>query len=173
MFSLRRALIFTTAVAISARTASVAAPSRSIFRPTYPVMASPPTFPVTKSDDEWRKKLSPQQYFVLRQAGTERPGTGEYNKHYPKSGMYHCAGCDAPLYTASSKFDSGCGWPAFDAEVPGSVVRNREPDGRIEIVCARCGGHLGHVFEGERFTQTNARHCVNSVSIQYTGENQP
>ena len=112
------------------------------------------------------------EYRVLREKGTERPGTGEYNKFYPKDGHFVCAApsCATPLYSAAAKFDSGCGWPAFDKIVEGSVVTQTDMSmgmKRIEIMCAKCGGHLGHVFEGERFTETNERHCVNSVSVKY------
>lgn len=92
-----------------------------------------------------------QQFYILRKAGTEAPGTGEYNKFYPKEGSFHCAGCAAELYKAETKFDSGCGWPAFFAEVPGSLVRIEDTSGgmvRTEIRCANCDGHQGHVFKG-------------------------
>eukprot|EP01096_Ripella_sp_DP13-Kostka_P003139 TRINITY_DN14526_c0_g1_i1.p1 TRINITY_DN14526_c0_g1~~TRINITY_DN14526_c0_g1_i1.p1 ORF type:complete len:167 (+),score=59.92 TRINITY_DN14526_c0_g1_i1:206-706(+) len=120
------------------------------------------------SESEWRAKLTPEQFRVLRQKGTEYAGTGKYNKHKEK-GVYHCAGCDAPLFTSETKFDSGCGWPAFYDNIPGAVKRNVDADGRrIEIVCANCDGHLGHVFKGERFpTPTDERHCVNSVSLTF------
>ena len=124
-----------------------------------------------KSEDEWRKILSPEQFRVLRQKGTEYPGTGEYNKFYPKKGdgAFVCGGCGTKLYDNETKFDSGCGWPAFYQGVEGKVKELPDADGmRVEIVCANCGGHLGHVFRGEGFdTPTNARHCVNSVSLKY------
>ncbi|KAG0336512.1 Peptide methionine sulfoxide reductase B2, chloroplastic [Podila horticola] len=121
-----------------------------------------------KTDQEWRTLLSPEQFRVLRQKGTERPNTGEYNKHTDK-GVYSCAGCQTPLYTSSTKFNSGCGWPAFFDAIPGAVGRNTDADGhRIEIVCNACGGHLGHVFKGEGFsTPTDERHCVNSISLKF------
>ncbi|MES1916082.1 MAG: Peptide methionine sulfoxide reductase B5 [Cercozoa sp. M6MM] len=121
------------------------------------------------TEAEWRAKLTPEQFKVLRQKGTERPGSGEYNKHYPEHGTYACAGCGTPLFRASHKFDSGCGWPAFFDCIPGKVARHPDADGfRVEIVCASCGGHLGHVFQGEGFrTPTNERHCVNSVSLKF------
>ncbi|KAL5701591.1 peptide-methionine (R)-S-oxide reductase [Ranunculus cassubicifolius] len=124
---------------------------------------------VRKSEEEWQAILSPEQFRILRQKGTERPGTGEYNKHYD-DGIYKCAGCDAPLYKSTTKFDSGCGWPAFYEGYPGAIARTADPDGRrVEITCAACGGHLGHVFKGEGFrTPTDERHCVNSVSIKFT-----
>lgn len=115
---------------------------------------------VKKTDAEWRELLSPAEYQILRQKGTERPGTGEYNKFQPTTGHFACAGCGTALYSAAAKFDSGCGWPAFDKIVEGSVVTQTDNSlgmRRVEIMCGGCGGHLGHVFEGERFTPTNER----------------
>ncbi|KAF2398612.1 methionine sulfoxide reductase B [Trichodelitschia bisporula] len=132
------------------------------------------SFPVQKSDSEWQAQLSPAQFRILRQKGTEAPFSGEYDKHAPSSGAYTCAGCDAPLYTAKHKFSSGCGWPAFFDAVPGAVVRKEDKAfgmSRTEIVCANCGGHLGHVFKGEGYpTPTDERHCVNSVSLKFKAE---
>ena len=128
------------------------------------------SYPVQKTADEWREELGNAEYYVLREKGTERPGTGEYNKFYPKEGHFVCAGCGTPLYSAEAKFDSGCGWPAFDKIVEGSVVTQTDRTlgmTRVEIMCAGCGGHLGHVFEGEGFTPTMERHCVNSLSVKY------
>ncbi|GAA6016826.1 hypothetical protein JCM11491_001819 [Sporobolomyces phaffii] len=127
-------------------------------------------YPLTKSEDEWRLQLTPEQFRILRQKGTERPGTGEYDKHYPTKGTYNCAGCDTPLYTADSKFDSGCGWPAFFDAIPGALrseVDRSFGTTREEILCANCGAHQGHTFRGERLTKENVRHCVNSVSIKF------
>ncbi|KAJ9485746.1 hypothetical protein VN97_g7601 [Penicillium thymicola] len=113
-----------------------------------------------------------EQFRILREKGTERAGTGEYDSHYPSKGVYNCAGCDAPLYTADHKFKSGCGWPAYFDSIPGAVTRNVDNTfgmKRTEIVCTNCGGHLGHVFEGEGYqTPTDERHCVNSVSLRFT-----
>ncbi|CDO97345.1 unnamed protein product [Coffea canephora] len=127
---------------------------------------------VQKSEEEWRAVLSPEQFRSLRQKGTEYPGTGEYDKFYSE-GVYNCAGCGTPLYRSTTKFNSGCGWPAFYEGIPGAINRTPDPDGRrIEITCAACGGHLGHVFKGEGFpTPTDERHCVNSISLKFTPAN--
>ncbi|THU86251.1 peptide methionine sulfoxide reductase msrB [Dendrothele bispora CBS 962.96] len=127
-----------------------------------------------KSEEEWRAVLSPEQFRILRQKGTERAGTGEYDKHY-ESGVYECAGCGTPIYKSDTKFKSGCGWPAFFDAIPGAVVRHEDHSFgmlRTEITCAACGGHLGHVFKGEGFpTPTDERHCVNSISLKFNTEN--
>jgi methionine-R-sulfoxide reductase len=111
--------------------------------------------------------LTPEEAWVIESKGTERPFTGEYDDFY-ETGSYVCRRCDAELYRSVDKFDAHCGWPAFDKEVEGAVRQLPDPDGsRIEIECANCGGHLGHVFMGEGFTSTNARHCVNSISMKF------
>ncbi|KAG6975996.1 hypothetical protein JG688_00001848 [Phytophthora aleatoria] len=123
---------------------------------------------VKLSDEEWKQRLTPMQYQVLRLKGTERGGTGEYNKH-KETGVYVCAGCKTPVYTSTTKFDSGCGWPAFYDAIPGTIKAVPDADGhRVEIMCAKCDGHMGHVFKGEGFkTPTDERHCVNSVSLVF------
>ncbi len=111
--------------------------------------------------------LNPSERYVIERKGTEPPFTGEYDDFYEK-GVYLCRRCNAELYRSDDKFDARCGWPAFDQEIEGAVRRLPDPDGfRIEIECAACGGHLGHVFMGEGFTPTNARHCVNSLSMRF------
>jgi peptide methionine sulfoxide reductase msrA/msrB len=112
-------------------------------------------------------KLTPQEAAVIINKGTEYPYTGEY-VNTKDSGTYVCRQCDTPLYNSNDKFDSHCGWPSFDDEIKGAVKRVPDADGRrVEIVCANCGGHLGHVFEGENYTAKNTRHCVNSISMKF------
>jgi len=120
-----------------------------------------------KSEPHICRTLTPEERRVIEQKGTERPFTGEYWSHH-EDGTYRCKRCGAALFPSSAKFDSGTGWPSFDDALPGAVREVPDADGtRTEIVCAACGGHLGHVFRGEGFTDRNVRHCVNSVSLSF------
>ena len=128
------------------------------------------SYRVDKSDEQWRAELSPAEYQVLRQAGTERPFTGEYNDT-KAVGVYSCRACGAELFRSETKFESHCGWPSFYAPLAEDRVEYIEDVSlgmkRVEVRCATCGSHLGHVFEGENYgTPTDQRYCINSVSLR-------
>jgi len=132
-------------------------------------------YAVDKSEDEWRVQLSPQEYHMLREAGTERPFTGEYTDE-KRVGVYACRACGTELFRSETKFESHCGWPSFYAPLAGDRVEYLEDRSlpgrpRIEVRCATCGSHLGHVFEGEGYdTPTDQRYCINSVSLTLVPE---
>ena len=127
------------------------------------------TYPVQKTDEQWRAELTPEEYAVLRQAGTERPWTGEYNDTKTE-GVYSCRACNAELFRSDTKFDSHCGWPSFYApsETDNVILREDLSMGtkRVEVLCASCGSHLGHVFDDAPQTPTGDRYCMNSVSLK-------
>ncbi|WFE27567.1 peptide-methionine (R)-S-oxide reductase MsrB [Solwaraspora sp. WMMD791] len=128
----------------------------------------PRTDDLPRTDEQWRARLNPEEFRVLRQAGTERPWSGEYVET-TTVGTYHCRACDAPLFTSDTKFDSHCGWPSFDEALPGAVryIEDRSHGMvRTEVRCATCDSHLGHRFDGERYTSKNARYCMNSVALR-------
>ena len=117
--------------------------------------------------DEKYNKLSREEKYIIEAKGTERPFSGKYDDFY-ELGTYTCKRCDAELYRSVNKFDAHCGWPAFDKEISGSVNRLPDPDGyRTEVECSNCDAHLGHVFFGEGFTESDTRHCINSISMNF------
>ena len=126
---------------------------------------------VTKTDDEWRAQLSPEEYQVLRKAGTERPFVGEYTDNH-RVGIYRCRACGTELFRSEHKFDSHCGWPSFFSPLAGDKIIERDDSSlgrhRTEVLCANCHSHLGHVFEGEGYgTPTDLRYCINSISMTF------
>jgi len=139
------------------------------------VAASPETFEVVKTEAEWKAALTPEQFRVLRQHGTERPFSSALNDEH-RRGTFHCAGCDLPLYSSETKFDSGTGWPSFYAPIEGAVGTSSDSSflmRRTEVHCRRCGGHLGHVFD-DGPKPTGLRYCMNGVALRFAaaGENQ-
>jgi len=125
-------------------------------------------YSIEKSDQEWKEKLTEDQYRILRQKGTEAPHTGKYNLHF-EDGKYKCAGCGNLLFESEAKFKSNCGWPSFDESVEGSIEYVRDHTFgmiRTEILCSNCGGHIGHVFD-DGPTETGQRYCVNSASVEF------
>lgn len=128
---------------------------------------------INRSEEEWKKILTPEQYHVLREKGTDRPFTGKFYLHKEK-GVYVCAGCGTELFTSDMKFDSDCGWPSFDKEIAGGKVKQVKDTSfgmiRTEILCAKCGSHLGHIFD-DGPTITGMRYCVNSTSIGFKKDN--
>ena len=127
-------------------------------------------YEIEKSKEQWREELSPERYAVLREAATEAPFTGSL-LHVDAGGVFSCAGCGQHLFTTEQKFDSGCGWPSFDASEPGTIIERSDRSlfgTRTEILCAKCGGHLGHVFN-DGPTPTGLRYCVNSAAIDFKG----
>ncbi|RGP39697.1 Peptide-methionine (R)-S-oxide reductase [Altererythrobacter insulae] len=128
---------------------------------------------VDLTEEEWRAKLSPEQYQILREAGTERAFTGKYDKHYD-SGEYMCAGCGTRLFDSDAKYNSGCGWPAFTKPADDETIEERRDIShgmiRTEVLCAKCGGHLGHVFPDGPPEQGGMRYCINSASLDFDPE---
>ena len=138
-----------------------------------PTAPAEPTAKVEKTDEQWKKELTPEQYRILRQSGTERPDGAVYEQFKKQGkGSYHCAGCGALLFTSEQKFDSHCGWPSFydPAKAENVIIKKDFSMGMVrqEVVCAKCGGHLGHVFEGEGFsTPTDKRFCINGGGLKF------
>ncbi len=138
-----------------------------------------PTAKVEKTDEEWKKILTPEQYRILRKAGTEAANGQVYKEFkHQGEGTYYCGGCGAELFTSKEKFDSGCGWPSFyDPSKAKNVVTKDDFSGgmvRTEVNCAKCGGHLGHVFKGEGFdTPTDQRYCINGVALKFVPKEEP
>lgn len=167
-----RHLTFAVACVFSLAACSAGDEKKPVMETSDKVPAEP-SGKVVKSDEEWKKELTPEQYRILRQAGTEAPNGSIYKEFkHQGEGSYHCAGCGALLFSSSEKFDSGCGWPSFydPAKAENVILRKDLSLGavRTEVVCAKCGGHLGHVFEGEGFnTPTDKRYCINGGGLVF------
>ncbi|MCP4054394.1 MAG: peptide-methionine (R)-S-oxide reductase MsrB [Mesoflavibacter sp.] len=130
------------------------------------------SFSVSKTDSQWKAELTDMEYYVLREAGTERAFSSPLNNEY-RSGTFHCAACNTPLFKSENKFDSGTGWPSFDQEIKGNVAFSTDYDlgyARTEEHCATCGGHLGHVFNDGPKDTTGKRHCINGVALEFVPE---
>ena len=170
MSSIRIFLSFSLALCMSACSAEE---SKKNIMETRAEVPADPTEKVVKTDAEWKKLLTPEQYHILREAGTERANGAIYQKFkHQGEGTYHCAGCNALLFSSEHKFDSGCGWPSFYDPANAQNVRIKKDVSlgmtRIEVVCAKCDGHLGHVFEGEGYdTPTDQRYCINGGGLVY------
>jgi peptide-methionine (R)-S-oxide reductase len=124
---------------------------------------------IVKTEAEWKASLTPQEYYVLREKGTDRPGDNGYTKHFEK-GTYHCRACDAQLFESGSKYESHCGWPSFDDAIPGTINLTKDTTLgmiRTEITCTKCDGHLGHIFDDGPKETTGKRYCVNTSSIKF------
>ena len=124
---------------------------------------------IVKTEAEWKASLTPQEYYVLREKGTDRPGDSGYTKHFEK-GTYHCRACDAQLFESGSKYESHCGWPSFDDAIPGTIDFTKDTTHgmiRTEITCTKCDGHIGHIFDDGPKETTGKRYCVNTSSIKF------
>ncbi len=128
------------------------------------------SFEISKTEEEWKQQLTPDQYFVIREKGTERPFTGKFENHW-EPGVYNCAACGNELFLSNTKFDAGCGWPSFYEALDKTKVTEKMDYShdmtRVEIMCAKCGGHLGHVFNDGPADKTGLRYCVNSLSLEF------